>query len=414
MSRNQYNIGLSAGACVALAVGILIAAAGCPRASPTVTTPLPPPGVPDVRVLIANGNQATVATTGGYRLLIDGRLAVSSLDPLPEGALTRSGKTWAIHQARYPGDTFAIEGIGQSVLRLNGTTYRGRIVCYGDALGGIIAVNHVDVESYLAGVLRRELLPHWHIEAYKAQAIAARTYALYEKAIFGGGRLYDLRDDQSSQVYGGLSAETDKTWKAVRETGGIVLTAGPAGKERIFRAHYSSCCGGVTNNVYVLYGPPVEGGPLAGGVVCTDCRGSSRYRWPAVSVDKGAIYTALAAAYPAAGGLGGVRTIQTVAPSGDRPVWIDALGTNGASVRVRADDLRLALLRGGSPAARGLSSMNCTIRDTGTTITFADGRGFGHGVGLCQWGAQRKAEKGYTALDILNAYYPGAKLFRAY
>ena len=72
----------------------------------------------------------------------------------------------------------------------------------------------------------------------------------------------------------------------------------------------------------------------------------------------------------------------------------------------------MALLFGGVRAARGLYSMNCDIVDRGGSIEFANGRGFGHGVGLCQWGAQGKALQGWTAERILEAYYPGATLYR--
>jgi SpoIID/LytB domain protein len=86
----------------------------------------------------------------------------------------------------------------------------------------------------------------------------------------------------------------------------------------------------------------------------------------------------------------------------------------GQSVRVRAEDLRLALVRSGARGAKGLYSMNCAIRDAGDAVVFCDGRGFGHGVGLSQWGAQDKAARGWPAEKILGFYYPGATLYRAY
>ena len=66
------------------------------------------------------------------------------------------------------------------------------------------------------------------------------------------------------------------------------------------------------------------------------------------------------------------------------------------------------------PAAGRLYSMNCKMRDLGDAIEFHDGRGFGHGVGLSQWGAEDKARRGWTAEKILEFYYPGAGIFRAY
>ena len=83
-------------------------------------------------------------------------------------------------------------------------------------------------------------------------------------------------------------------------------------------------------------------------------------------------------------------------------------------MRLRADDLRVALARAGASGARNIYSMNCQWRDAGAAIEFFDGRGFGHGVGLCQWGAQGKAAAGWTAGQILQFYYPGARVKRLY
>ena len=68
----------------------------------------------------------------------------------------------------------------------------------------------------------------------------------------------------------------------------------------------------------------------------------------------------------------------------------------------------------GPPEAKKLYSMNCRIRDVGDAIEFYDGKGFGHGVGMSQWGAEEKAQRGLRAEEILQFYYPGAVIFRAY
>jgi len=180
-------------------------------------------------------------------------------------------------------------------------------------------------------------------------------------------------------------------------------------------AQYSACCGGHVNGARVLRNAPsIE--PLTGGQTCNDCAMCRRYRWPAVTISKADIYQALLAAYPkSAPALGGVESISVLSalPHG-RAVWVSVAGPTGQSIRLRAEDVRLALLRAGNAQAKRLYSMNCRMRDLGRAIEFADGRGFGHGVGLCQWGAQGKAEKGWLAEEILRFYYPGAKLFRAY
>jgi stage II sporulation protein D len=193
-----------------------------------------------------------------------------------------------------------------------------------------------------------------------------------------------------------------------------VLAHGTEGDERIFQAHYSACCGGRVNPVTVLRDAPADT-PMGGGQECTHCRDCPRYRWEPVRVSKQEMHAALLGTYRSAGDLRGIEEVRvTAATDWGRPLRLELVGPRGASIRLRAEDLRLALLRSGSPAARKLYSMNCEIRDLGDEIEFAEGRGFGHGVGLCQWGAEGRAADGWYAEEILAYYYRGAKLFRAY
>jgi stage II sporulation protein D len=413
-SRRLRRFAVYSSLATAAMLAVLVTVTGCPQPPPVDRAPLRREGVPTIRVRISSSASMRVSITGGYRVLADSRIVASSTDHLPPAQLTRNGRVWSIHGASYVADRLVLEALGRSFVRLGPTSYRGSVVFLPDPEDGILAVNHIDTESYLAGVLGRELYPDWSLTTYKAQAIAARTYALYEQATFGPQYPYDLRDDQSSQVYGGFSAETDKAWRAVRETHGIALAAGPQGKEKIFRAHYSACCGGMTNSVYVLYGPRVDSGPLGGGVVCEDCRACRHYRWSPVRVHKDVIHRALGRCYQQVAALRKVEAIEVVEDMSGRPVWINVVGSAGQKVRIRADDLRLALLRDRTSGVRGLKSMNCRIRDSGRSIVFELGRGFGHGVGLCQWGAEEKARQGMAVEQILETYYPGAKLFQAY
>ena len=417
--------------CGVLLVGVLIAVLltlpGCPppvAPGPTPYVPAKMDGLPTIRVLVGAGEGFSISTTGGYRFLADGREVARSLEPLSELQLRRMGMTWTLNTAVFTGQSLTVEAGGNadhlagrqqgwSFVQINKKDYRGKIVLLGDGTASnITAVNHIDLESYLAGVLSRELLAGWHDRAYEALAIAARTYALYEMGTVGKGRAYDVRDDQGSQVYGGRLAETDKSWRAVRATHGQVVAFGPQGQERIFRAQYSSCCGGRVNNACFLYGQPVSG-PLVGGQICEDCRLSGRYRWPQVIVPKAVIARAVKATYPNCG-LTGVAAVRVAEEMYDRPVWLDIISTDGKKVRLRANDLRLCLLRDPEKPGKSLYSMNCTIRDAGDSVIFENGQGFGHGVGLCQWGTEGKAQRGFTVAEILAAYYPGSRLFTAY
>jgi len=407
---------------VALAVAGVVGPgvpSGCRPSTPAPEPQLLPPSAhaaATIRVLLGPNaaQRVTVATTGGYRLRLDGRVVSESDGPLGPTTVSRNGQTWQFNEMTASGRQVSLEPSPGSFVRCNGATYRGSLRLVGRRERGIGAINHVNLESYLAGVLAKELYPSWHAEAYRALAVAARTFAIYHIKTGGETRDYDVTDGQSSQVYGGLSAETLRAWDAVRATAGQILVCERDGKDWLFMAQYSSCCGGTTNGAEVIRNAP-HVVPLAGGVQCDDCAGSSRYRWPAVRVENSDIFAALTRTYRAARTLDGVERIEVASqtPYG-RAVWVDVFAPNGLSVRIRAEDLRLALLRSGTPSAAGLYSMNCKIRNLPQAVEFYDGRGFGHGVGLCQWGAAAKANKGFSAGQILRCYYPGAKLIRVY
>lgn len=396
-------------ACVAAAL------LSCGR-EPRVETeePLTVSGVPTIRVLLPVANPLEISTTRGYRMEADGELVSRSNARLGETTVRRSGGKWRFNSLEVSGERVVLESDLGGFIRIDGVLYRGSVHLLADEENNIRVVNHVDLESYLAGVLPRELYPHWHLETYRAQAIAARTYALYHMSERGKGRDYDIGSTQGWQVYGGFSAENERGWKAVRTTHGTVLAHGPEGQERIFQAHYSAACGGRVNPVDVLYEPPGET-PMVGGQKCTDCRDCPRYRWDPVSISKKEIHAALLGTYRSAERLEGIATIRVTSKTEwGRPLHLELSDSQGQSIRMRAEDLRLSLLRSSSPSARKLYSMNCRIRDIGDEIEFTEGRGFGHGVGLCQWGAEGKSADGWSAGEILKFYYRGAKLFRAY
>ena len=406
-------------AAVLAAAAVVLMLSGCPltprpRPRAGAAGTIEPVGVPVVRVMLTARpvDTAAVATSGAFRLVVDGQVVHESLAGMAVTPLRRRGQTWHFASLRVTGQEVEIEAIGDSLLQYGSQLYRGRfrlLPADGDA---IVIVNHVDLESYLVGVLPRELFPGWALETYRALAVTARTFALYQMSRRGPSHTHDLGADTGSQVYGGYSAETAKSWRAVQSTRGIVLACGQRPNEKTFLTQYSSCCGGIVNGANVIR-TAGDLPPLRGGQVCQDCRASPRYRWAPVRVPRSDIYRALTRAYPATGRLGGVAQIRVASttPYG-RAVWVDVMGTTaGRKIRVRAEDIRLALMRAG---AKGLYSMNCKMRNVGNDIEFHDGRGYGHGVGLCQYGAQGKAVRGVSAEAILEFYYPGSQLLRVY
>lgn len=410
-----------------LAAMVLLAAGCMTGALVTRRRQSPPPrvayhqpvtreGVPVIRVLLTNRpiKTADLSAAGGYRLLLDGRVISSSEGDLPGGELGLRPDGWLMN-GRFIGRGRLVLAACEGGVSYHKTVYRGQLHFVPAGTQAFRVINYIDMESYLAGVLAKELYPSWLPETFRAQAVAARSFALYHRNKFGLTQDYDVGDNQSSQMYGGIDGETDKAWEAVRATHGQILAVGPPGDERSFMTQYSSSCGGVVNGARVLREAP-DLRPLRGGQVCPYCTDSPQRRWATVaSVTKAELYRALSASYAQARGPGGVRTVRVKSrtPYGAM-MWVEVIGANGQAMTVRGADLRLALIRNGAKIRNTLYSMNCRIRDVGHSIEFYDGRGYGHGVGMCQWGAQGMARRGYSARQILEFYYPGAMIVAAY
>lgn len=407
---------------LACCVGAILLSS-CRTSSPTTTgtpsSPLRLEGVPVVRVRLTSQPVETVdvGSTNGYRILVDGRDVGRSSMGLKLTPCRLSGGKWTLGLLTAAGRQLVLEPQPGGFVRLGDKMYRGRLVLIASDPGHFYVQNHVDMESYIASVIAKELYPNFHPEAYRAQAIAARTYAIYEMATRGARGDFDVWDSQRSQVYGGMMAETDKSWHAARDTHACVLAYGSPGSERVFLTQFSACNGGYVNGAHVIRNLPTGQriAPLLGGQKDGDGRACPRYTWAPVRVSKLDLYNALSSRYGTVRSLGGIATIRVKEQTEyGRPVWVEVRGPNGRSETVRAEDMRLCLLSDGPPQAKQLYSMNCQIQDVGDSIVFSDGKGFGHGVGMSQWGAEEKAQRGERAEDILLFYYPGAVIFRAY
>jgi stage II sporulation protein D len=325
-----------------------------------------------------------------------------------------------------------------SIFTLNGRSYRGRLKLAIDRNGQTFdAINLVPLEPYLAGVVGAEMPDYWEPQALRAQAIAARTYCLYAKNRFGANRRWDVSRTQANQVYGGIGAESASVWDAVNSTHGQVLTApdlatgdGATPDSRrefdpqsairnpqlrgLFPAYYSSICGGHTADSEGVFGDcftPLKGVPCP---YCKDVAKPSMYLWPMVWLDRDTVTRQLAARYPA---LASLARIEELVVSGKddygscaRAVSIKLVGTTGRTDTLRAEDLRLAL----DPTGRKIKSMLCQIVPWDDGWAFLAGRGWGHGVGMCQCGAEGMARLGSDAESILRYYYPGSKVVNIY
>lgn len=278
-------------------------------------------------------------------------------------------------------------------ITVNGKSYRGRIELREKKNGLLLVINELDIEDYLQGVIAEEIPHDWELEALKAQAVASRTYALYRKRT-AGKRAYHLLATVKGQVYSGRSGEQARAVRAVRETEGIVITYGG----EVIPAFYHASCGGHTENAMELWGMDA---PYLGGVDC-DCQEISTYgQW-----EKRLSIAQVTAALRRQGyRLKGISKLEINGITAAGRVKQVSIYHAAGIESVPAETLRAAI------GYAVIPSVFFEIAVVGNEIIIS-GRGMGHGVGLCQWGAQEMARKGKDYKAILSHYYPGTSLMK--
>jgi stage II sporulation protein D len=324
---------------------------------------------------------------------------------LIDGGITIAGQTFAYDRLIiFPDDPY--------IFNLNGNDYRGKLKLIVDPNGtSFDIINMVPPEPYLAGVVGAEMPSYWEPEALKAQTIAARTYCFYVKKRFGTNRDWDMKQTEAHQVYRGLAAESAQIWHAVNETRGRVITCKlPDGTEDIFPAYYSSTCGGHTENSKNVFGDSFV--PLIG-VPCPYCQDVAKpkyFFWPMIQFDEDDITIRLKERYSQLKQLGKIINITILDQSDygefSRLTKIKLHGSTGKNDFLRAEDFRLAI----DPTGRKLRSTICQIMKLSDKWAFFSGRGWGHGVGMCQCGAEGMARDGKNTKQILSYYYPRSKI----
>jgi stage II sporulation protein D len=295
--------------------------------------------------------------------------------------------------------------------------YRGRIDILRVSTGGYVAVNVLPLETYLQGVVAKELLPSWSPAAFRAQAIAARTFALFELSAIGRSMPWDVSDDQSSQVYGGIAGENAAARAAVAQTRGQVLTVNIGGQRGIFCARYSACIGGASQDPADAWGDPSVP-PLAAHLTGNVDQNSPRFNWnreftaTSADVTRSVRNWGVRNRLPYLQTLGNVVSVVISKRNSvtRRPAELLLTDNAGKTAPIRAEEFRLALMNDPDGKAPKPYSSNFEIRAQGDTFILYNGHGHGHGIGLSQWGAQNLAANGYSHTQILAYFYPGSDL----
>ena len=329
---------------------------------------------------------------------------------------------------------------GYGNLQLDGKDFRGSMIFVKDSANLMTIINKVNLEEYLYSVLGREMSPSWPIEALKAQAICARTYAINNwkrYASYG----FNLDNTQNTQVYSGMSSEGEMTIRAVDETKGqLVMYDG-----KVAQTFYYSSNGGKSANVKSVWGSefpylvsvddPYENPDEA-----------SYYNWTQemsaediaalleknkidignvtnveiISQDNGTVYDVkitgengehhikngnvrsffgLKSQYFTIKAPGSTSVYPTVAVIGAN--GLSTIGINNISLLNSATPVTLSVLSSG-----GIATYEPSVKEGSDKYVF-NGHGWGHRIGMSQWGAKAMADMGYNSTDILTHYFSG-------
>lgn len=410
--RRRLAVGVSAG---------LVAMVGACGRPPRLGAPASRGGEPNMRVALFTDNQAARITAQGAVLATQRGAPALHLGPGDVVTIVPAGRGIAVQSAvgegRYETLTF-VSVTENRFVTVEGHPYRGTIEVFRSD-DGLIVVNELGVEQYLRGVVPAELGQRAREQAaLEAQAVASRTYALKNLGRFAADG-FDLQAGVSDQAYGGVAAETAASSDAVAETAGMVLTF----RGQLITAFFHSTCGYATASADEAF-DTVRPQPYLqsvsdrrpGGFYCDI---SPHFRWT-VEWDGATLRDVLQRTVPRVIGvekavLGDIESIgvRRTGPSG-RATEV-GIRVDEGEILVFAPYLRSVFT---TPDGRPLGSTAIQLSservDGHVARLIAHGAGWGHGVGMCQWGAIGRARAGQEASTILTTYFPGATIERWY
>lgn len=342
-----------------------------------------------LRVAIERGVNQVKVGSSTTAIVKDG--AGRTLGQLPEkSAYYAQAIPGGVALDRWRSGLFWIEPTGKGFVYIGDRWFRGRTLVI-PTEKGLTAVNWVDIEEYLYSVIGGEMDANWPQAALKAQAIAARTYALYEREKQRNNPIYDVGDTPDRwQIYKGVSSEAAGTYAAVDATAGLVLTY----QNQIILSVFHSCSGGHTENVEDVWGsrkPYLRAVPDFDLNInqqnTRDCNWTKTFSPSQIS-----------AMIP---GVGKVKDMVPETFSPFRSVTaLKIVGDRGTKVLQR-EEVRTGLK---------LRSTRFSISKGADGSFVLQGLGYGHGIGMSQWGAYNLARRGASHLQILGHYYQGVAL----
>ena len=303
---------------------------------------------------------------------IQGQVTVAA----EQGGINVGGKIFKEEMIKFTSELIPI--------KVGNRMFRGEIEVYLKN-SKLIVVNKLDIEDYVKGVINKEAIPSWPIEAKKTQAVLARTFAVYQKMFNPRSEFFDLAPTVLDQVYDGLGKEDVSSVEAVNATKGEIITLGnnPA------KIYFHSTCGGTVSSSAEIW---KKDEPHLQELHCPYCTKSSLYRWKR-NIKSAEIAKKLS--------VKSVKSITTVRGK----TRVDSVIVDGKKIPVN----KFRELVGFSV----IWSNDFTVSKNGSDFVFS-GKGAGHGVGVCQWGMAEMAKIGKNHYEILKFYLKGIEIRKMY
>jgi len=363
-----------------------------------------------IRVLIIEDETSTFLTlqTPAYLYNSNKKLALINTGNTIECYNSSEEITVKIDSKKFTDNYFHLEPSDNNFIKFNDKSYSGSLKLAATD-NSINIINYINLEDYLKGVISKEMplgVGTANLEALKSLTICARTYAILKMK--EGKSIYDIFDDTRDQMYGGKDAESPLSDLAVEETSGMILSY--ANEPAV--VFYSSTCGGHTaavHNVFTNQEYPYLEGVEDGNDPY--CKLSTRYEWKEIYSKEVLIDRLVDAALLE----NNSYEFDEININGrfdcgrvdELEILLENMDGEDISVKIYGNDIRGVLMTGDGKS--DLWSTLFDISDEGDKIVI-DGNGYGHGVGLCQWGAIYLSQEGWNYDDILEHYFPGTSI----
>lgn len=344
-----------------------------------------------------------VGLGGSYAIhSLETHKSLASGKSLENAEVRVSEKRLIIGRHSFPLQAVELSAAGETRIGVDRHQYRGVVRIVPQASGKLIAVNVLPLEDYVACVVDAEMPAKFPTAAREAQAIVARTYALWQMQSADPNAGYDVFATVRSQKYLGteyldnkgrrLAGESASSRNAAAATRGLVCQS----HGKIFCTYYSAVCGGATTPGKAFFS---DADAVLRSVPCEWCRNSDKYRWQTTLTSDELL--AIVKKHASPRNLTAIRTIrQTLGPKAGVIAAFE-IGDGRRTATIDGNTLRQQL-----PVGK-LLSPHFAMKLSGSKIE-VQGHGFGHGAGFCQWGANGQATEGKSAREIVAYYYPGA------